>query len=216
MDQSRQKFDASNMFNTQEKKERRLGTKLSLKAERCVSPKCAMTRRPYGPGIHGKARRRALSEYGQQLQEKQKLKFMYGIRETQLKNVFKAAARNPGMTGEMIVSMLERRLDNVLFRLGLTRSRSVARQLVNHGHILVNNRRTNIPSYQAKIGDVISIRSQSKNHPAFKDLAIALKRYEPPVWLAIDKEKFEGKVLSLPKDYEVPCDVNMVVDYYSK
>ena len=204
------------MFNTTEKRERRLGTKLSLKADRCNSPKCAMTRRPYGPGMHGKRRRRALSEYGQQSQEKQKLKFMYGIREAQMKNVFKKAAKNPGVTGELIVSLLERRLDNVVFRLGFTRSRSVARQLVNHGHIFINNKRVNIPSCQVGAGDVISIRSQSKNHPVFKDLAVDLKRHEPPIWLSLDKEKFEGKVISLPKDYEIPCDINMVVDYYSK
>jgi len=204
------------MFDTKEKKERYLGVKLSLKAERCSSPKCAMTRRPYRPGIHGKARRRALSEYGQQLQEKQKLKFMYGVRETQMKNVFKAAAKNPGVTGEMIISLLERRLDNVVFRLGLARSRSVARQLINHGHIFVNNKRVNISSYRVRAGEVISIRLQSKSYPLFKDLAVNLKSYEPPIWLSVDKEKFEGKVISLPKDYEVPFDVNMVVDYYSK
>jgi small subunit ribosomal protein S4 len=166
--------------------------------------------------MHGKRRRRALSEYGQQSQEKQKLKFMYGIRENQMKNIFTAALKNPGATGEMIISILERRLDNVVFRLGLARSRSVARQLINHGHIFVNKHRINIPSYLVRVGDAISIRPQSKEYQIFKDLPASLKRYEPPIWLSIDKEKFLGKVVSMPKDYEVPCDVNMVVDYYSK
>jgi small subunit ribosomal protein S4 len=204
------------MFDTREKRERRLGAKLLLKAERCNSPKCATVRRPYPPGIHGKKRGAALTEYGQQLQEKQKVKFTYGIREAQMKKIFMAAAKNPGVTGEMIISLLERRLDNVVFRLGLALSRSIARQLINHGHILINNRKTRVPSYQVNIGDIITIRPQSKDHRVFKDLAINLKRYEPPIWLIIDKEKFEGKILSLPKDFEIPFDINMVVDYYLK
>lgn len=204
------------MFNTKEKKERALGTKLFLKAERCNSPKCAHTRRPQRPGLHGAARRRAISEFGQQLQEKQKFKYTYGIREAQMKRVFQAAAKNPGVTGPMIVSLLERRLDNVVYRLGLTPSRSVARNLVGHGHFTVNGRKVTIPSYRVKPNDAIAIRSQSKDYPVFKNLPTSLKQYEPPSWLHMDKDKLEGKVISLPKDFEIPFDVSKVIDYYSK
>lgn len=203
------------MFNTKEKKERSLGIKLFLKGERCNSPKCAMVRRPQRPGVHGKRYQR-LSEFGQQLKEKQKIRFSYGLREKQFKIIFKAAAKNPGVTGEMIIALLEKRLDNVVYRLGLTPSRSVARQLVNHGHILVNNRKVTISSYQVKVGNIIAIRDQSKNHPIFKDIAAYLKRYNPPVWLEINKDTYEGKVVSEPKDLDVPFDVNLVVDYYGK
>ena len=204
------------MFNTKEKRERSLGTKLFLKADRCNSPKCVTVRRPQRPGLHGNAYRRQSSEFGQQLKEKQKIKFLYGIRERQFQNIFNSAAKNPGVTGEMIMKLLEKRLDNVVYRLGLAPSRSVARQLVGHGHVLVNNRRVTIPSCQVKVNDLISIRPQSKDHPILKDLAVRLKNYDPPVWLQLDKEKYESKVIAEPKDLEVPFDVNLVVDYYSK
>lgn len=203
------------MFNTQEKKERALGTKLFLKAHRCNSPRCALVRKPHRPGLHGQARH-AVSEFGQQLNEKQKIKASYGIRETQMKRIFSSAAKNPGITGNMIVQLLERRLDNAVYRLGLAPSRSVARQLVGHGHILVNNRKVTIPSFLVRSKDEISIRPQSGDQSVFKALPEMLKKYEPPVWLELDKEKLKGRVVSLPKDLEFPFDVNMVVDYYSK
>ncbi len=203
------------MFNTKEKQERSLGTKLFLKAERCNSPKCVTVRRPQRPGLHGKAYK-MLSEFGQQLKEKQKIRFTYGIREAQMELVFKKASKNPGVTGEMIISILERRLDNAVYRLGIAPSRSVGRQLVGHGHILVNGRKVTIPSYQVRVGDTITIRPQSNDHLLLKDLGERLKKYEPPVWLVLDLVKLEGKVLSAPKDFEIPFDVNMVVDYYSK
>ena len=218
------------MFNTKEKQERSLGTKLFLKAARCNSPKCVSVRRPQRPGLHGKSYK-TLSEFGQQLKEKQKIRFTYGIREAQMELVFKKAAKNPGVTGEMIISILERRLDNVVYRLGIAPSRSVgrqlvghgfadsrpqARQLVGHGHILVNGHKVTIPSYQVRVGDTITIRPQSNEHPLLKDLGERLEKYEPPVWLALDAAKLEGKVLSAPKDFEISFDVNMVVDYYSK
>ncbi len=133
-----------------------------------------------------------------------------------MKKIFIKAAKNPGITGNMILQLLERRLDNVVFRLGLAPSRSVARQLVGHGHIIVNGRKVTAPSFTAAVGDKVSIRPQSKDHPVFKDLASSLKKYEPPVWLSVDREKFEGTVVSLPKDLELSFDVNVVVDYYSK
>lgn len=204
------------MFDTREKKERTVGTKLFLKADRCNSPKCATIRRPHRPGLHGKKRRRALSEFGQQLMEKQKFKFTYGLRESQMKRVVKAATKNPAVTGPMIVSLLERRLDNVVYRLGFAKSRSVGRQLVGHGHILVNGRKIDVPSYRVRVGDAVSIRPQSRAYVVFKDVTENFKKYEPPVWLSIDRAKEIGKVESLPKDFEIPFDVNMVVDYYSK
>ena len=203
------------MFNTKEKKERALGIKLFLKAHRCNSPKCVMIRRPHRPGLHGKARH-VLSEVGQQLQEKQKIKVSYGLRESQMGRIFQKAVKNPGVTGEMIIQLLERRLDNTVFRLGLAPSRSVARQLVSHGHISVNSRKVTIPSYLVKIGDQISVRPKSRESGSLKGLSEWLKNYQQPVWLKLEKDSGEGRVVALPKDLEVPFDVNMVVDYYSK
>lgn len=204
------------MFDTREKKERSVGTKLFLKAHRCNSPKCVTIRRPNKPGPHGKAYRRALSEFGQQLKEKQKIRFTYGIRERQMARVFQKAAKNPGVTGKMILAILESRVDNAVYRMGFAESRSIGRQLVSHGHIMVNGRRVTAPSRQLKPGDVVTIRPQSKEHPLFKDLAERLKKYEVPVWLNVDPGKLEGKMVAMPKDFDAGFDVNLVVDYYSK
>lgn len=203
------------MFNTKEKVERKLGVKLFLKAHRCNSPKCVQLRRAYRPGLHGQARH-AVTEFGTLLNEKQKIKASYGLREGHLQKVFDTALKNPGNTGNIITQLLERRLDNTIFRLGLAPSRSMARNFISHGHIMVNNRKHNISSYVVEIGDKLSIRPQSKNDASFKNLAESLKNFEAPVWLRLDREKLEGEVVSLPKDFEVPFDVNMVVDYYSK
>ena len=204
------------MFDTREKKERSLGTKLFLKAHRCNSPKCVHVRRATRPGIHGKDFKRALSEYGQQLKEKQKIRFTYGVRESQMEKIFEKASKNPGATGEMMLSILERRLDNTVYRLGFADSRSVGRQLVSHGHIIVNSRRVTAPSYQVKVGDSITIRPQSKEHPLLQNLSEKLAKYEPPVWLSLDSAKLEGKITANPKDLNDTFDVNQVVDYYSK
>ncbi len=203
------------MFNTKEKVERKLGVKLFLKAHRCNSPKCVHTRKGYRPGLHGQARH-ATTEFGQLLNEKQKIKASYGLREGHLQKVFDTALKNPGNTGNIITQLLERRLDNAIFRLGIAPSRSVARNLISHGHIMVNDRKHNISSYLVEIGDKLSVRPQSKDDASFKKLSETLKNYEAPVWLRLNKEKMEGEVVSLPKDFEVPFDVNMVVDYYSK
>jgi len=203
------------MFNTREKRERSLGTKLFLKGARCIGPKCVTVRRPTRPGPHTKMRR-SMSEYGKQLQEKQRIQWSYGLRERHMARLFAEALKNPAVTGEMVLRLLEERLDNVVFRLGLASSRSVARQLVGHGHLLVNGRKVTIPSYRVKPGDVITLRRESKDHPLFKELPNALKNYEPPQWLFIDKDKLEGKVISRPKDFDMEFDVGMVVDYYSK
>lgn len=203
------------MFTTKEKKERALGVKLFLKPHRCLSPKCVTVRRPTRPGVHGRARH-MVSEYGEQLREKQRFQFSYGLREAQMQKIFREALKNPAVTGTMILSLLERRLDNVVYRLGFAPSRSVARQSVNHGHILVNGRKVTIPSYRVKVNDEITIRPQSKDYQLFKDLSANLKKYEPPTWLTLDKENLTGKVTALPKDFDMPFDINMVVDYYSK
>lgn len=203
------------MFDTREKKERALGVKLFLKAERCGSAKCATVRRPYRPGAHGK-KRRPLSEVGRQLSEKQKIRFSYGIREAQLRRLFSRAAASSNITSQMIIALLERRLDNIVYRLGLAPSRSVARQLVGHGHFMVNNRKVTIPSYEVGLGDVVSIRPQSRNHPAFGDLEIRLKKYEPPQWLELNKNEKEGKMTAVPQGEDASLNVDLVVDYYAK
>lgn len=175
-----------------------------------------MTRSPQRPGLHGGARRRAPSEFGQQLMEKQKIKAVYGLREAQMSRLFKKAAKSKSVTGQMIFNLLERRLDNVVYRLGLAPSRSVARQLVSHGHVLVGGRKVTVPSYSVQDKKVIAVRPQSREHPVIKAAQESLKQYGPPAWLAMDRDKLEGVVLSQPKDFETPFDVNMVVDYYSK
>lgn len=204
------------MFNTKEKKERALGAKLFLKGERCSSPKCAMVRKPYRPGVHGKTYRRSISEVGRQLIEKQKIRLTYGLKESQLKKIFRKAITRRKVISQEVISLLERRLDNTVYRLGFAPSRAVARQVINHGHILVNGRKVNIPSYEVKVGDNISINPKSLNSSIFKDLETSLKKYEPPEWLVLDKEKKTGKVKSLPKDAELIFDINLVVDHYSK
>ncbi|MEK7149724.1 MAG: 30S ribosomal protein S4 [Patescibacteria group bacterium] len=204
------------MIGAKEKKERALGVKLFLKAYRSATPKSAMVRKPYRPGQHGKARRRALSEFGQQLLEKQKIMVSYGLRDTQMRKTFKEALGGKEAVSDAIVNLLERRLDNVVYRLGFAPSRIMARQFVSHGHILVNGRKVTIPSYRVKIGDVIVIKSASLSRLIFKDLAANIKKYEAPGWLTIDKEKLEGKIKSLPRDIEIPFDIGLVVDYYSR
>lgn len=204
------------MFNTTEKRERALGTKLMLKPHRCSSPKCATVRKPQPPGPHGGARRRAGSEYGLQLKEKQKMKAMYGIREAAMRKVFAAAEKSTGATGEAMLMLLERRLDNVVYRLGFAPSRSVARQLVSHGHIMMNGRRVSTPSALVVTGGVITIRPQSRDNVELNDIGERMKSYEAPVWLALDKSTMTGKVVSAPKDLETLFDTNLVVDYYSK
>lgn len=203
------------LLRAKEKKERALGIKLQLKAERCAGPKCAMTRRPYRPGMHGGKRKRSVSEYGQQLIEKQKVKIIYGLREAQLRRLFRGNLKT-GSIGRNIMTILERRLDNVVFRLGLAPSRIVARQYVNHGHFTVNGKKVTVPSFLAKTNDIISIKPSSKELLIFKNLPNTIKNYNPPEWLEIDKDKLEGKIKSLPQGAEMPFDINLVVDYYSR
>ena len=208
------------MIRTTEKKERSLGVRLSRKGERSSSPKAALIRKPYRPGQHGKRFKSKTSEYGQQLQEKQKIKFSYGVTERQLLRLFKeiekkSKAEHISATAA-VVDSLERRLDNVIMRLGFTEGRNLARQMVSHGHFRVNGKKVKIASYKVKVGDKISVRPESKSMAYFQDLPEKLKKFEPPVWLKIDKGQIEGDVVGQPQDTDVPFNVSLVVDFYSK
>lgn len=192
---------------------RRLGMSI------CGREKCALKRKPYPPGVHGKSFRRGLSEFGQQLREKQKVKFLYGLRETQFRNyIDKAAAQRAIPSGEAIIRNLEMRLDNVVYRLGLAPTRAGARQMVNHGHILVNEKRVNIPSYKVKVGDAVAIRQGSLQKGVFMNLAMAVKKYAPPLWLELDKTNYAGKIISYPPADDLIRSYNLssIVEYYSR
>mgnify|MGYP001561718596 FL=1 len=199
-----------------EKKERSLGERLQLKGERCRSPKCAMVRKPYRPGMHGhKRQRKMLSDFGRQIKEKQKFKWSYGIDERNLRHIFERAERKSGSVASQFLKLLELRLDNVIFRLGFAASRSMARQLVNHGHVMVNGRRVKSPGFELKLGDIISVRPSSVTKSVFKNLKEELSKYTPPAWLSIDADKFEGKIVSAP-DENMPFEVNLLVESFSK
>ena len=199
---------------------RRQGEKLFLKGDRCFSPKCAIVRKPYPPGIHGnKKRRRGLSEYGQQLQEKQRVRFLYGVSESQFRNyVEKALASHSGDAIHTLLGELESRLDNVVFRLGFAVSRSVAHPLVSHGHIFVNGKRVRVPSFHVRTGDKVTIGQGSQAKGVFRNLDIVLKKYTPPEWLALVPESREGSVVSLPKVDDVVRSHNIksIIEYYSR
>ncbi len=194
------------------------GEKLFLKGERCYSPKCNLLRKPYRPGMHKKAKFRNVSEYGRQLQEKQKVKLAYGISEKQLRRYFKEAVKMKGSNTEILTRKLEMRLDNIVFRLGFAPSRRVARQLVNHGHFFLNERPVRTPSLEVKVGDTIKIRPHSAERPVFKDLKNKLKKYQTAGFLTINAEKLEGQVKSEPnaKDLEIPFNISLIVEFYSK
>ena len=194
---------------------RREGQKLFLKGDRCYSSKCAIDRRGYAPGQHGQGRSK-ISDYGLQLREKQKAKRFYGLQETQFRNLFDKAARKTGITGENLLILLETRLDNVVFRLGFASSRKEARQLVNHGHFKVNGRKVNIPSYEVKAGDVITVKEKSTSSPKFKE--VKEMTITVPSWLTVDVEKLEGKILSVPTRAEIdtPVAEHLIVELYSK
>ncbi len=198
---------------------RRAGEKLFLKGDRCLSPKCAMVRRPYLPGIHGHTPKRGGSEFGRQLAMKQKIKRLYGVMERQFRHHFEEALKEKGITGNQLLSRLERRLDNVVYRLGFAASRTQARQLVSHKMFAVNGTRLNIPSSAVKIGDVITLKPNKKDKGYFKTQGEILRnKKDVPHWLELDAEKLEGKVVALPTrdDVGVNVDVQMVVEYYSK
>lgn len=194
---------------------RREGAKLFLKGERCTSKKCAMERRPSTPGQHPNSRKKPTG-YAIQLREKQKVKRAYGLLEKQFRGYYAEAARMKGKTGDTMLSLLERRLDNVCYRLGLGASRAQARQIVNHGHILVNGKKVNIPSYQVRVGDEISVREKSNKSPLFA--AIKDARVIVPKWLEFDSSKLVGKVTVLParEDIDLTIAEHLIIELYSK
>ena len=196
---------------------RREGKKLYLKGERCTSGKCALDRRHSAPGQHG-ANNKKLREYGRQLREKQKTKRYYGVLEKQFKNYYVEAARKPGITGENLLCLLERRLDNVVYRMGFAASHKEARQLVLHGHFTVNGKKVNIPSLIIKAGDVISVKEASRDSVKFKALAEAAANANAPKWLEVKAEAMTATVLTLPAREDVDFDFNeqLIVELYSK
>lgn len=198
---------------------RREEMKLYLKGDRCYTPKCAFERRKYPPGQHGQGRRRKPSQYALQLREKQKMKRTYGLTEKQFKLTFGKAEKMKGVAGHNFLSLLERRLDSLVFRLGFASSRQQARQLVNHGHVLVNGRKVDIPSYIARLDETVSIKEKSVKIPFLQECIERAKSRPVPKWLELDAEKFTGKVVGYPEpeDFaDVQVNDQLVVEYYSR
>lgn len=197
------------------KKCRREGQKLFLKGERCTSKKCAMERRPVPPGQHGDARKKN-SEYAVQLREKQKAKRAYGLLEKQFRSYYERATRIKGVTGENMLMLLECRLDNVIYRMGIGSSRAQSRQIVNHGHVTVNGKTVNIPSFIVKVGDEIAIKENKQDNAMFKELKGA--KIVMPKWLDFNTETFVGKIIELPKREDIDLNINeqLIVELYSK
>ncbi|MBN1877330.1 MAG: 30S ribosomal protein S4 [Anaerolineae bacterium] len=200
---------------------RREGIKLYLKGEKCYTERCPFERRSYPPGQHGKEasfRRRKLSDYSMQLREKQKARRIYGVLERQFRRYFREAERRSGLTGENLLILLETRLDSVVYRLGLADSRAHARQLVQHGHITLNGRKTNIPSCAVNINDVIAVRPESRRKAYFKDRKELLGKREVPAWLSLNGENLEGRMLAAPTRQEIDAAVQeqLIVEFYSR
>ena len=197
---------------------RRAGMKLFLKGTRCHTDKCAIERRAYAPGEHGKSRRIKETNYGLQLREKQKARRLYGVLERQFRNYFEKAAEAKGVTGEVLLQMLERRLDNVVYRLGLAANRSQARQIVRHGHITVNGRKVDIPSFLVKPGQEVQVREKSRKLAVILTSLEARKGQSAPEWLQLDADRMIGKVLSVPtrESIPVPIQEQLIVELYSK
>jgi len=196
---------------------RREGNKLFLKGSRCYTEKCAIERRSYSPGQHGQGRPR-ISEYQIQLREKQKLKRIYGLLERQFRGYFEKAARKKGATGENLLQMLERRVDNIVYRLGFCASRNQSRQMVNHGHFLVNGRKVDVASYLVKNGDIVELKPSSRQLPQVQASMASAEGRGIPQWLELDKANFKGKVNSIPtkEDLALPVNEQLVVELYSR
>ena len=197
---------------------RREGIKLFLKGSKCFSDKCPIEKRNFAPGQHGKDRKAKIVGYGLQLREKQKAKRMYFTQEGQFRNYFEKAFRTKGVTGEILLQQLERRLDNVVYRLGFAMSRRQARQLVRHGHVAVNGRKVNIPSFEVVPGQEVTIREGSRKLPILEQAKDFTSHQNAPTWLEIDRDNYKGRVLSLPKREEIQLPVNeqLIVELYSK
>jgi len=197
---------------------RREGTKLFLKGTRCFTDKCAFERRGYVPGEHGKSRRIKETNYGQQLREKQKARRIYGLLERQFRHYFAKAATTKGVTGEVLLQMLERRLDNIVFRFGFAPSRSAARQLVRHGHFQVNGRTVDIPSFLVRAGDQVQVRERSRKMAVVQSSLEARKGQGVPEWLELSSEQLSGRILNIPTRANIPVPINeqLIVELYSK
>lgn len=197
---------------------RREGLKLYLKGDRCYSDKCSYERRAFGPGQHGQARFKKLSNYAIQLREKQKVKSMYGMLESQFRLNFHRADLQKGVTGENLLVLLERRLDNTVFRLGLASSRGQARQLVLHKHILINGKKVDIPSFLISVGDVVSLKEKSRANAAINENLEAVARRGVPTWIELDKDNYKGTIKALPNREEItmPIQEQLIVELYSK
>ncbi len=197
---------------------RREGMKLFLKGPKCFTDKCAIEKRNFAPGQHGKDRKAKIVGYGLQLREKQKAKRIYFTQEGQFRNYFEKAARSKGVTGELLLQQLERRLDTVVYRLGFGISRRQARQLVRHGHVAVNGRKVDIPSYQVSVGEEIVVRESSRKLAILEQAKEFSAHQNAPTWLEIDRENFKGRVLALPKreDIQLPVNEQLIVELYSK
>ncbi len=197
---------------------RREDMKLFLKGERCYTDKCGYERRSYPPGQHGQARRRKRSDYGEQLREKQKVKRIYGIGERQFRGYYHRATRMKGVTGDSLIQLLERRLDNVVYRMGFSSDHAEARQLVRHGHFKINGRRVNIPSYLVRAGDVLEVKEKSRKITRIIEALSAVERRGVPAWIEIDKESFKGSVKALPTraDVTLPIREQLIIELYSK
>ena len=197
---------------------RREGMKLFLKGSKCFSDKCPVEKRNFAPGQHGKDRKAKIVGYGLQLREKQKTKRIYFTQEGQFRNYFEKAARAKGVTGEMLLQQLERRLDNVVYRLGFALSRPQARQLVRHGHVHVDGRKVNIPSYEVDIGEEIAIRESSRKLPILEQAKDFASHQNAPNWLNIDRDNYQGRLVALPKreDIQLPVNEQLIVELYSK
>jgi small subunit ribosomal protein S4 len=197
---------------------RREGIKLFLKGSKCFTDKCPIEKRNFAPGQHGKDRKAKIVGYGLQLREKQKTKRIYFTQEGQFRNYFEKAARTRGVTGEMLLQQLERRLDNVVYRMGFAMSRRQSRQLVRHGHIAVNGRKVNIPSFEVNVGQEITVREGSHKLPILEQAKEFASHQTTPNWLEIDRDAYKGRILQLPKreDIQLPVNEQLIVELYSK
>jgi len=196
---------------------RRESEKLFLKGDRCFTEKCSVERRQYPPGQHGQ-RRSKISDYGIQLREKQKVRKIYGVLEKQFRRYFHNAERKKGVTGEVLIQLLERRLDNMVYRMGFAPNRTSARQFVNHGHFLVNGKKVNIPSYMLQVGDVVEVKGSIRETETVKDSLAKIEQRGIPSWVEIDIQNFKGKLLQIParEDIQLPAQEQLIVELYSK
>ena len=197
---------------------RREDMKLFLKGERCYTDKCGYERRAYPPGQHGQSRRKKRSDYGEQLREKQKVKRIYGIAEKQFRGYYHKAVRQKGVSGHILVQLLERRLDNVAYRMGFASDHAEARQLVRHGHFTINGKKVNIPSYLVRVNDVIAVRESSQKIAKINEALAAVDRRGVPQWISLDKDNFKGQISQLPtrEDVTLPIRENLIIELYSK